>query len=131
MLGYELPNVTLRDMVCDNCGGDLAVARDAGTDVRCTGKSPQPPCGRVYRRQSWPSLLDSPLLGTDAAVTLLCANPADPAERERVRNRIKAWHKRGRISNKGSDSKGQALWSTAELEECQRALDLRGSKLVP
>lgn len=57
MLGYDKPQVLLRDMVCGNCGGALCVASDASTDVRCIGTPALPSCGQVYARWDWLNLL--------------------------------------------------------------------------
>lgn len=56
LLGYQASEITLRDTVCDNCGGNLAVARDASTDVRCTGTEAAVGCGRTYTRADWLTL---------------------------------------------------------------------------
>lgn len=59
MLGYEKPQVLLRDTVCGTCGGALIVATDASTDVRCIGNSGDTHgCGQVYPRYSWLDLLE-------------------------------------------------------------------------
>lgn len=57
LLGYESRKVTLADTVCGQCGGTLAVAIDATSDVLCMGKSDAEPCGMVYGRLDWVSLL--------------------------------------------------------------------------
>lgn len=64
LLGYDQPLVMLKDTVCGECGGALAVATDASTDVKCVGKpydDPQiaePPCGVVYPRFRWLEMVD-------------------------------------------------------------------------
>ena len=57
MLGYEGRRVTLADTVCGECGGTLVVAIDATSDVRCVGTDDAEPCGMVYGRLDWVSLL--------------------------------------------------------------------------
>lgn len=57
LLGYESRKSTLADTVCGACGGTLVVAVDATSDVRCIGKPPAEPCGMVYGRLEWVSLL--------------------------------------------------------------------------
>lgn len=58
-LGHEVRQTTLRDTVCGECGGALAVAKDASTDVRCVGGPEAPPCGVVYGRGQWLELARS------------------------------------------------------------------------
>jgi hypothetical protein len=58
MLQYDVPSRVLRDAVCGGCGGTLAVAVDATSDVRCVGKSGATSCGQVYRRYEWVDLLE-------------------------------------------------------------------------
>lgn len=57
LLGYESRKVTLADTVCGECGGTLAVAIDATSDVRCIGTADNDPCGMIYGRLEWVSLL--------------------------------------------------------------------------
>lgn len=57
MLGYAKPYVQLASTTCHQCGGALAVASDASTDVRCVGTPTDPACGHVYRRENWLELL--------------------------------------------------------------------------
>lgn len=57
MLGYQKPHVQLQSTVCGECGGALAVASDASSDVRCVGTPTDPACGHVYRRENWLELL--------------------------------------------------------------------------
>lgn len=57
MLGYESRRVTLADTVCGECGGTLAVAIDATSDVLCIGTVDADPCGMIYGRLEWVSLL--------------------------------------------------------------------------
>jgi hypothetical protein len=57
LLGYESRKVTLADTVCGECGGTLVVAIDATSDVRCIGTASAEPCGMVYGRLEWVSLL--------------------------------------------------------------------------
>lgn len=57
LLGYESRKVVLADTVCGQCGGTLVVAVDATSDVRCTGTPDTDPCGMVYGRLEWISLL--------------------------------------------------------------------------
>jgi hypothetical protein len=57
LLGYESRKVTLADTVCGQCGGTLAVAVDATSDVRCIGTADADPCGMIYGRLEWVSLL--------------------------------------------------------------------------
>lgn len=57
LLGYESRKVTLADTVCGQCGGTLAVAVDATSDVRCIGTADEDPCGMIYGRLEWVSLL--------------------------------------------------------------------------
>jgi hypothetical protein len=56
LLGYDKPRATLRDAVCPDCGGQLAVAADASSDVLCVGDGVNPPCGRVYGQAQWIAL---------------------------------------------------------------------------
>lgn len=58
LLGYDKPLVMLRDTVCGECGGGLAVATDASTDVRCVGTPEESPCGVVYPRFRWLEMVD-------------------------------------------------------------------------
>lgn len=53
LLGYDKPLVMLRDTVCGECGGALAVATDASTDVKCVGTPEDSPCGVIYPRFRW------------------------------------------------------------------------------
>lgn len=57
MLGYDARETTLTDTVCGQCGGGLAVAVDASTDVRCIGAPDAAPCGMRYPRWTWLALL--------------------------------------------------------------------------
>lgn len=57
LLGYESRKVTLADTVCGECGGTLAVAIDATSDVMCIGTAAADPCGMIYGRLEWVSLL--------------------------------------------------------------------------
>lgn len=57
LLGYESRKTTLADTVCGQCGGTLVVAVDATSDVRCIGTQDSDPCGMVYGRLDWVSLL--------------------------------------------------------------------------
>ena len=59
LLGYESRKVVLADTVCGQCGGTLVVAIDATSDVRCVGTEEGDPCGMVYSRLEWVSLLHS------------------------------------------------------------------------
>ncbi|MFJ9413060.1 hypothetical protein ACIRPT_02700 [Streptomyces sp. NPDC101227] len=56
-LGYEIPSRTLAETVCGACGGVLKVADDASSDVWCSGTSETPPCGQVYPKEEWVSML--------------------------------------------------------------------------
>ncbi|MGW6257634.1 hypothetical protein [Streptomyces sp. NPDC055085] len=56
-LGYESRIVRLTDTVCGQCGGTLAVAADASTEVRCIGTFGALPCGTTYPQESWADLL--------------------------------------------------------------------------
>lgn len=70
--GYDAPIVTLRDMYCRHCGGELRVRADASSAVWCVGILPiegpplegqdQPigyaPCGQRWPRGSWVKLLE-------------------------------------------------------------------------
>jgi hypothetical protein len=63
MLGHDKRRVMLANMVCHACGGALSVAPDASTDVECVGhpysdpQEAQGPCGVVYARHEWLSLM--------------------------------------------------------------------------
>lgn len=57
MLGYDKPDVMMESSTCHECGGALAVAADASTDVRCIGSPGALPCGQIYRRSDWIGLL--------------------------------------------------------------------------
>lgn len=57
MLGYQRPQVMMESTTCHACGGALAVAADASTDVRCVGSPGVLACGQVYRRADWIGLL--------------------------------------------------------------------------
>lgn len=57
LLGYEAREVMLAHVVCDECGGALAVAADASTGVRCVGAPSWEACGKAYPRTQWLSLL--------------------------------------------------------------------------
>jgi hypothetical protein len=72
-LGYDAPIVTLRDMYCRYCGGEMRVRVDASSDVWCAGRiplegpalegEPMPigyvPCGARWPRGSWVWLLET------------------------------------------------------------------------
>ena len=51
-----LPTKALADTACGNCGGQLVVAADASTSVRCAGDSLNPPCGQEYQHGQWLAL---------------------------------------------------------------------------
>lgn len=54
MLGHDQRQTTLRGTVCGTCGGGLAVAVDASTDVKCVGDTDnQGGCGQIYPRSQW------------------------------------------------------------------------------
>lgn len=53
ILGYDRPQSLLADTVCGECKGNLAVASDASTAVRCIGTDQAPGCGVVYQRWRW------------------------------------------------------------------------------
>lgn len=57
MLNYESRMKLLADTSCGDCGGNLTVAEDASTDVRCVGNDVSGSCGRIYRRESWVMLI--------------------------------------------------------------------------
>lgn len=53
MLGHDTRTTLLRDKVCGECDGQLAVAADATTDVRCVGTDERAGCGVIYERARW------------------------------------------------------------------------------
>lgn len=57
LLGYESRRTAVQDVTCGECGGTLVVAFDATSDVRCIGTASADPCGMVYGRLEWVSLL--------------------------------------------------------------------------
>jgi hypothetical protein len=57
MLQYDVPQRKLTETVCHICGGSLAVAVDADSDVRCVGTTQQTSCGQIYRKTQWIDLL--------------------------------------------------------------------------
>lgn len=57
MLGYQKEDTLIQSTECGSCGGRLAVASDASTDVRCVGTDENQSCGHVYKRDQWLSLL--------------------------------------------------------------------------
>lgn len=59
LLGYDKPLVMLKDTVCGECGGGLAVATDASTDVKCVGTPEDSPCGVVYPRFRWLEMVET------------------------------------------------------------------------
>ncbi|OII61192.1 hypothetical protein BJP40_06600 [Streptomyces sp. CC53] len=57
LLGHDESYVMLEERVCGECGGALAVARDASTAVRCVGSPDGGGCGARYERDTWLGLL--------------------------------------------------------------------------
>lgn len=53
VLGYDRPEIELRDVVCGECGGILVVPSDASGDVRCIGTATSGSCGVIYPRYRW------------------------------------------------------------------------------
>jgi len=60
MLGYDVRETVMAEVVCPSCGGDLSVAVDASTDLRCVGSTVKPSCGLTYPRWDWLRLLEAP-----------------------------------------------------------------------
>jgi hypothetical protein len=72
-LDYDAPIVTLRDVYCPQCGGELRVRADASSAVWCAGRLPlhgpalegapwpigDVPCGTMWPRGSWVWLLET------------------------------------------------------------------------
>jgi hypothetical protein len=72
-LGYDAPIVTLRDVYCPLCGGEMRVRVDASSAVWCAGMVPlvgparkgelmpigYVPCGARWERRSWVWLLEN------------------------------------------------------------------------
>lgn len=54
VLSYDLPEQMLADTVCGECGGGLAASTGS---VRCAGTPASAPCGTVYDKHTWVSLL--------------------------------------------------------------------------
>jgi len=53
LLKYDVREIILGEVSCHVCGGKLAVAEDASTDVRCIDSS----CAEVYPRSQWVQML--------------------------------------------------------------------------
>lgn len=64
--GYDVRIVTLRDIVCPECGSDLRVRTDASSAVWCSGNAlgqddedELEECGLTWPRHTWISLLET------------------------------------------------------------------------
>lgn len=57
-LKMTVDDAMFEGVVCENCGGALAVAWDNQSDVRCIGSPADPPCGHTYPMSEWVALYE-------------------------------------------------------------------------
>lgn len=115
LLAHDQGQVLFQGSSCGDCGGALAVAREAATAtaVRCVGDGFGGGCGMRYERDQWMDLYRAGrtrICETHEAVALLVGADADSRTRLAVKAALFRWRREGLLSGQGTSAKGRALW---------------------
>lgn len=120
LLAHDDGQVMFAGTVCGDCGGGLAVQREAATAtaVRCVGGPEAQGCGARYEREQWLELLgERRLVETPEAVTLLVGQEASANRRLVVKAALYRWRCQSLITPRGLSANGKALWDSGEVEQ--------------